>query len=103
MERKNNAGKICKSGEEDIVFKQIYNYHHRAIVIDRQFYSNLSIERGREGMGMVGGLADKHDIVKGLWTLSFLPSRLDYWENCPLNKLFDFVKDIGNCYIFDWE
>ena len=78
MERKNNAGKICKSGKEEIVFKQIYIYHLRAIVIDRRFHSNLSIKRGKEGMGMVGGLADKHDIVKGLWTLSFFPSRLDY-------------------------
>ena len=37
MEGKNNAGKICKSGEEEIVFKQIYIYHHRATVIDRNF------------------------------------------------------------------
>ena len=28
--------------------------------------------------------------------LSFLPSKWDYRENCPLNKLFGFVKYIGN-------
>ena len=32
--------------------------------------------------------------VKGLWTLIFLTSKWDYWENCPLNKNLDFVKDI---------
>ena len=40
---------------------------------------------------------------QGLWTLSFLPSKWDYWEMGQLNKLFLFVKDIGNVYIFAWE
>ena len=40
---------------------------------------------------------------QGLWTLSFLPSKWDYWEIGQLNKLFLFVKDIGNIYIFAWE
>ena len=62
---KNNASKICKSGEEDIFYKQIYIYHHRAIFMDRQFYSTQSVNpEGGEGMGMVGGFTDKHDIVK---------------------------------------
>ena len=36
-------------------------------------------------------------------TLSFLPSEWDYCDNCQLNKLFDFVKDLGIFYIFAWE
>ena len=35
---------------------------------------------------------------QGLWTLSFLPSKYDYWHDCQLNKLLDFLKDV--LYVF---
>ena len=35
--------------------------------------------------------------------LMFLPSKGDYRENCPLNKLFDFVKYFWIFLIFAWE
>ena len=41
--------------------------------------------------------------MQGLWTLSFLPSKWDYWEIGQLNKLFLFVKYIWNVYIFALE
>ena len=49
------------------------------------------------------GSANWAKYTKGLWSLSFLPSKWDYWEIGQLNKLFLFVKDIGNVYIFAWE
>ena len=44
-----------------------------------------------------------HMAYEGLWTLSFLPSKWDYWEIGQLNNFFLFVKDIKNVYIFAWE
>ena len=38
-----------------------------------------------------------------LWTLSFLPSKWDYWKNRRLNKISDFLNDIRNFHICDWE
>ena len=44
---------------------------------------------------------DKHfsalTCTEGLWTLSCLPSKWDYWENCQVNKLFWFSKIYRKC------
>ena len=36
------------------------------------------------------------EVHKGLWTLSFLPSKWDYWENNSFISAQDFVKVVLN-------